>query len=160
MLAQIKFLSLIPIICFTLLSCGSTAQTKKEKTKAKTTAKAMQSDIVSVSYKHTVGRGGFSNIEITKDLVTTESAGGMFTNYPKVNRKTTVDEWNKLISLINIPTLENIKSGEGQGHYDGPDEFITIKTKTKEINILNASNAQLTSIKEQLNKIVGAPVQK
>lgn len=151
---NLRILPLLMVVILGFTSCNSNAQTSKKTPKS--TAKTTQSDVVSVSYKHTAGRGGFSNIVVTKDLVTSEAAGGMFSSYPKINRKTTTSEWNNLISSINVASLEKIKNGAPQGHYDGPDEFITVKTKTKEINILNASSPELTAIKNQLNKMVGA----
>ena len=120
---------------------------------------AQNSTIESITLRNTYGRGGFTSITATKDSLTASSAGGRVTDYPNFNKKLNSKDWQKLVSAINISTLEKTKSGERRGHYDGPDEIFTIKTPEKEYEFYNVAKEdqgykQLEKLKTNLNNLL------
>lgn len=144
MFRKIKNFALLFFLVLVTFSCDT--QKKKNSTTNNT--------IQSISYKHTAGRGGFESITATKDSLIATSAGGMFTNAPKFNKKMNADNWEKLISAVNIKNLEKAKNGQGKGYVDGPDDFLEILTSEKEYKLVNVQDSvnskQVNSLKTLL----------
>lgn len=120
---------------------------------------AQKTNILSISYTQTAGRGGRSFINATKDSIATNKAGGRFEDHPAFKKKIEQKDWNKIVSGIDISVLEKTKNGERRGHYDGPDEIFVITTTDKEYEVVNASEdvqnyRQLEQLKNNLNNLV------
>jgi len=120
---------------------------------------AQNSTIESITLRNTYGRGGFTSITATKDSLTASSAGGRVTNYPNFNKKLNSKDWQKLVSGINISTLEKTKSGERRGHYDGADQIFRIKTSEKEYEFYNVPEEsegykQLETLRTNLDNLL------
>ena len=133
-----------------MLSCNSSAQVNKKST----------DEITSISYRRTAGRGGSESIVATKDSLIASAAGRMAETYPNFKRKMNATDWKKLVSMINISTLKTLKSGEGRGHYDGPDVFYEIKTADKTYSLVNVQDSvkgkQLDQVRDLLKKLTVA----
>ena len=76
-----------------------------------------------------------------------------------LKKKINAKDWEKLVSGINISTLEKTVSGERRGHYDGPDQIFRIVTAEKEYEIYNvptesAGYKQLEKLKTELNNLL------
>lgn len=151
MYKTIKVLSLLTLMLLMTLSCNGSAQVNK---------KSADDEITSISYRRTAGRGGSESIVATKDSLTTSATGRMAETYPNFKRKMNAADWEKLVSMINISTLKTTVSGEGRGHYDGPDEFYEIKTAGKTYSLVNVQDSvkakQLTQVKNFLKKMTVA----
>lgn len=120
---------------------------------------AQNTDITSVSYTHTAGRGGRTFINATKDSLESNKAGGRFEDYPVFKKKIDKKDWDKIVSDINISLLEKTKSGEKRGHYDGPDYIYRITTKDKEYELVNVPEnsegyQQIEKLKNNLDNLV------
>lgn len=133
-----------------MLSCNGSAQLKKKSA----------DEITSISYRRTAGRGGSESVTATKDSLIASASGRMVETYPNFKRKMNATDWGKLVSMINISTLKTTVSGEGRGHYDGPDEFYEIKTAGKAYSLVNVQDSvkakQLTQVKNFLKKMTVA----
>lgn len=145
-----KRISVTLVLVFIFISCNSNAQKSKKN--------ADESPIVSVTYKHTAGRGGAEIIIATKDTLESSSVGGRFQDVPNFTRKMSTADWKTLTSLIDLKILEKAESGKGRGHYDGPDYIFTIATKDKEYKLINVTDteasAHLEAIKNHLQNMV------
>ena len=97
---------------------------------------AQNSTIESITLRNTYGRGGFTSITATKDSLTASSAGGRVTDYPNFNKKLNSKDWQKLVSAINISTLEKTKSGERRGHYEVRMKSSQLKRQKKNTNFI------------------------
>lgn len=120
---------------------------------------AQNTDITSVSYTHTAGRGGRTFINATKDSLESNKAGGRFEDYPVFKKKIDKKDWDKIVSDINISLLEKTKSGEKRGHYDGPDYIYHITTKDKEYELVNVPEnsegyQQIEKLKNNLDNLL------
>lgn len=151
MLKKIKIVSLLPVLFFTIFSCNTSAQNKKKLDQ--------NTDIQAITYTHTAGRGGRTSITATKDSLISTATGGRFTQTPKFSKKINSADWKKLVSAININTLEKTKSGAVRGVYDGSDEIFEIKTSKKEYRLVNVLDSttnykQLGSVKTLLQNMV------
>lgn len=135
---------LLSALSMSLLNCKTAAQ---------------KTSITSVSYTHTAGRGGASSVTATKDSLESSARGGRFEDFPKFKKKIQQKDWEKIISGLDVITLEKTKNGERRGLYDGPDEIFRITTGDKEYEIINApSNSegykQLEKLKTDLNNLL------
>lgn len=141
-----KIFSLLSVLFLMLFSCTSSAPVKEKG-----------NDILSISYRRTVGRGGSESILATKDSLISTASGRLAENSPTVNRKINPADWQKLVSIINIETLKKTVSGEGRGHYDGQDEFYEIKTSDQTFSVVNVQDSakakQLYDLKNLLIKL-------
>lgn len=120
---------------------------------------AQNTDITSVSYTHTAGRGGRTFINATKDSLESNKAGGRFEDFPVFKKKIDKKDWDKIVSDINISLLEKTKSGEKRGHYDGPDYIYRIITKDKEYELVNVPEnsegyQQIEKLKNNLDNLL------
>lgn len=120
---------------------------------------AKNTDITSVSYTHTAGRGGRTYISATKDSLESNKAGGRFEDYPVFKKKIDKKDWDKIVSDINISLLAKTKSGEKRGHYDGPDDIYRITTKDKEYELVNVPEnsegyQQIEKLKNNLDNLL------
>lgn len=120
---------------------------------------AQNTDITSVSYTHTAGRGGRTYINATKDSLESNKAGGRFEDFPVFKKKIDKKDWDKIVSDINISLLEKTKSGEKRGHYDGPDYIYRITTKDKEYELVNVPEnsegyQQIEKLKNNLDNLL------
>jgi len=106
-----------------MLSCKTTAQTT--------------SDIKSINYTHTFGRGGATSVTATPDSIVSSATGGRTQEFPNLQKKIMVTDWQKLVSGLNTSVLEQTVSGPRRGVYDGPDQIFRIITKDKEYEIYN-----------------------
>lgn len=127
-----------------LLSCKTTAQT---------------TTIKSISYTHTMGRGGSTFINASKDSLESSARGGRTTEFPSIKKKINATDWQKLVSGINLSVLDKTQSGERRGHYDGPDQIFKIVTAEKEYEIYNvpeesAGFKQLEKLKTDLENLL------
>lgn len=151
MYKTIKVLSLLTLMLLMTLSCNGSAQVNK---------KSADDEITSISYRRTAGRGGSEGIVATKDSLTTSATGRMAQNIKVFNKKINAADWQKLVSMINIATFKTTVSGEGRGHYDGPDEFYEIKTTTETYSLVNVQDStkakQLNQVKVFLKKMTVA----
>ena len=149
MYKTIKVLSLLTLMFLMTLSCNGSAQVNK---------KSADDEITSISYRKTAGRGGSETIIATKDSLITSATGRMAQNIKVFNKKINAADWQKLVSAIDTKTLDNMVSGEGRGHYDGPDMTFEIVTKAKTYNLLNVQDSvqakQLTTLQTLLKDIV------
>ena len=141
----IKIGFVLSALTFFLLSCKTTAQTT--------------SAIKSVSYRHTMGRGGATSINATKDSLESSARGGRTEEFPSFKKKINTQDWSKLVSGIDISLLEKTQSGERRGHYDGPDQIFTIVTDSKEYEFYNVpaespGYKQLEKLKTELEKLL------
>ena len=144
MMKIIKIGFALSAICLLMLSCKTVAQS---------------SNIKSISYSHTFGRGGSTNIMATPDSLESVARGGRTTHFPTLKKKINAKDWEKLVSGINISTLDKTQSGERRGHYDGPDQIFRIVTAEKEYEIYNvptesAGYKQLEKLKTELNNLL------
>lgn len=145
MMKIIKIGFVLSALSLFLLSCKTTAQTT--------------SAIKSISYRHTMGRGGATSIIATNDSLTSSARGGRTTDFPNFKKKINPKDWSKLVSGINLTTLSNTKSGEIRGVYDGPDEIFKIVTDSQEYEIYNVpaespGYKQLEKLKTELNNLL------
>lgn len=141
----IKIGFVLSAISLFLLSCKTTAQTT--------------SSIKSISYRHTMGRGGAMFINASKDSLESSARGGRTEEFPSFKKKINVQDWTKLVSGIDISVLEKTQSGERRGHYDGPDQIFTIVTDSKEYEFYNVpvgsvGYKQLEKLKTELNNLL------
>jgi len=141
----IKIGFVLSALTFFLLSCKTTAQTT--------------SAIKSVSYRHTMGRGGATSINATKDSLESSARGGRTAEFPSFKKKINPKDWTKLVAGLDISLLEKTQSGEIRGHYDGPDQIFTIVTDSKEYEFYNVpaespGYKQLEKLKTDLEKLL------
>lgn len=141
----IKIGFVLSALTFFLLSCKTTAQTT--------------SAIKSVSYRHTMGRGGATSINATKDSLESSARGGRTAEFPSFKKKINPKDWTKLVAGLDILLLEKTQSGEIRGHYDGPDQIFTIVTDSKEYEFYNVpaespGYKQLEKLKTDLEKLL------
>ncbi|MEC5157963.1 hypothetical protein [Chryseobacterium sp. MP_3.2] len=150
MVKKIKNYMLLPLLAILVCSCTNTMQNNSSKS----------SDISSVSYSKTLGRAGFLKIVATKDSLISTKYGSAFNDNPEVKRKIDAADWNKIVSSINIEMIKKIKSGEGQGHYDGPDEIFEITTSDHKYTLMNVADSaqykQLGNLKNVIKKITSS----
>ncbi|MBV6880205.1 hypothetical protein NG800_007580 [Epilithonimonas ginsengisoli] len=145
MMKIIKIGFVLSALTFFLLSCKTTAQTT--------------SAIKSVSYRHTMGRGGATSINATKDSLESSARGGRTAEFPSFKKKINPKDWTKLVAGLDISLLEKTQSGEIRGHYDGPDQIFTIVTDSKEYEFYNVpaespGYKQLEKLKTDLEKLL------
>lgn len=150
MYKTIKVLSLLTLMFLMTLSCNGSSQVNKKSA----------DEITSISYRRTAGRGGSESIVANNDSLTASAQGRLAESYLNFKRKMNAADWEKLVSMINISTLKTTVSGEGRGHYDGPDEFYEIKTAGKTYSLVNVQDSvkakQLTQVKNFLKKMTVA----
>lgn len=120
---------------------------------------AQNSNITSISYSHTAGRGGASFITATQDSLEASAQGGRFENFPTFKKKIAKKDWEKLVANIDLTVLDKTKSGERRGVYDGPDQIFRITTKDKEYEIYNVAKEaagynQLEKLKTDINNLL------
>ena len=120
---------------------------------------AQNSNITSVSYTHTAGRGGRSFISATRNSLESNKTGGRFEDFPIFKKKINQKDWDKIVSDINIPLLEKTESGKGRGYYDGPDNIFHIKTTEKEYELINVpadseGYKQIETLKNNLENLL------
>lgn len=145
MMKIIKIGLMLSAISLFMLSCKTTAQTTTE--------------IKSISFTHTFGRGGTTSITASPDSLESIARGGRTQEFPNISKKINSKDWQNLVSGINISTLEKTKSGERRGHYDGPDQIFRIVTAKKEYEIYNVPQEsegykQLEKLKTKLNNLL------
>lgn len=126
----------LSVLSLILLSCKTVAQ---------------KSNIISMSYSHTAGRGGGMSITATKDSIEFSSFGRNFEELPNLIKKIDDKDWNQLISGINLSVLEKTQGSESRGVYDGPDAIFRIVTTEKEYELFNVLEGSLGY--EQLYKL-------
>ena len=99
-------------------------------------------------------------MSVTADKDSLEySARGRISEFPNFKKKINQKDWENLISGIDLKAIEQTKSGERRGLYDGSDEIFRIETSGKEYEIVNASDSsenykQLEKLKINLNNLV------
>lgn len=140
---------------FGMSSCTNSAP----KTQETSTVKNSAGEILFISMTRTAGRGGSTSISATPDSLIFEAGRVLLKEQPSFRKKMNSAAWAKLTSLINTDTLEKTKSGEGRGHYDGPDFIVQIVTKDKEYNFVNVPEKsegyqQIVDLEGQLNSLV------
>ncbi|MGV4414298.1 hypothetical protein [Chryseobacterium sp. T1] len=143
MMKIIKISLLLSTVLLLAISCKTVAQ---------------KSNILSVSYMHTAGRGGSSSITATIDSLESSAVGGRFQDVPNFKKKINSKDWDQLVSKINISDLEKTESGRQQGIFDGPDAIFRIKTRDKEYEIYNPKEStqgykQLNELRNSLNNL-------
>ncbi|MGV8915734.1 MAG: hypothetical protein ACOH1X_09845 [Kaistella sp.] len=151
----IRTLLLLSAFLFVMSSCTNSAP----KTQETSTVKNSAGEILSISMTRTAGRGGSTRISATPDSLIFEAGRVLLKEQPSFRKKMNSAAWAKLTSLINTDTLEKTNSGEGRGHYDGPDFIVHIVTKDKEYNFVNvpeksAGYQQIVDLEGQLNSLV------
>lgn len=150
MFEKIKKFALLPFLVFLTCSCSNTMQNNLPK----------NSDIISVSYSKTLGRAGFLKIVATKDSLISTKYGSAFNDIPEVKRKINTEDWTKIVSSINLEMVKKTKSGEGQGHYDGPDEIFEISTSDHNYSLMNIADSaqykQLGNLRNLIKKIAAS----
>lgn len=144
MMKILKIGFILSAISLFLMNCKTVAQNTK---------------IESITIRNTYGRGGFTSITANKDSLASSSAGGRMTDFPNFNKKISANDWNKLVSGIDVSLLEKTQSGEKRGHYDGADQIFTIVTDSKEYEFYNvpaesAGYKQLEKLKTELNNLL------
>ncbi len=120
---------------------------------------AQNTKIESITIRNTYGRGGFTSITATKDSLESSAKGGRMTDFPNFNKKINANDWQKLVSGIDLYVLEKTQSGQKRGHYDGSDEIFIIVTREKEYELYNvpaesAVYKQLEKLKTDLNNLL------
>lgn len=149
MYKNIKVFSLLTLMFLMILSCNGSAQINKKS-----------DEITSISYRRTVGRGGSETIVATKDSLIASAVGRLAETTPAVSKKMVAADWKKLVSTINVEVLKTTTSGEGRGHYDGPDVFYEIKTADKTYSLVNVQDSvkakQLNQVKNLLKTMAGS----
>ena len=154
-LKLIRTLLLLSAFLFGMSSCTNSAP----KTEETSTVKNSAGEILSISMTRTAGRGGSTSISATPDSLIFEAGRVLLKEQPSFRKKMNSAAWAKLNSLINTDTLEKTKSGEGRGHYDGPDFIVKIVMKDKEYNFVNVPEKsegyqQIVDLEGQLNSLV------
>ena len=154
-LKLIKTLLLLSAFLFGMSSCTNSAPNTQEVN----TVKNSGSEILSISTTRTAGRGGSTTISATPDSLIFEAGRVLLKEQPSFRKKMNSAAWTKLTSLVNTDTLAKTKSGEGRGHYDGPDFIVQIVTKDKEYNFVNVPESsegyqQIVDLEGQLNSFV------
>lgn len=147
MFKKIKNFALLSLLAFVVCSCSSTMQNNSSKS----------SDIKSVSYSKTLGRAGFLNIVATKDSLISTKFGNAFNDIPEVKKKMNAEDWNKMVSALNLEMIKKTKSGDGRGYYDGPDETFEIATSDQKYTLINVADStqykQLGNLRDVIKKI-------
>jgi hypothetical protein len=120
---------------------------------------AQNTNIVSVSYTHTAGRGGRTFINATKDSLESNKTGGRFEDYPVFKKKIEQKDWDKIVSGINLSLLEKTQSGKRQGMYDGPEHIFRVTTTEKEYEVVNVPTdsegyKQIENLKNNLEDLL------
>lgn len=136
MMKVIKIGFMLSVLSLILLSCKTVAQ---------------KSNIISISYSHTAGRGGSMSMTATKDSIEFSSFGRNFESTPNLKKKIDVKDWDQLVSGINLSVLEKTQSGKRQGIFDGPDAIFRVVTTEKEYELFNVPED--SEGYKQLNKI-------
>lgn len=113
---------LITSVLLLLFSCKSIAQ---------------KTDITSIDYTETVGRGGRSSITVTADSISRHSLGGRYTDLADFSKKIDSKDWNSIFLGVDVSLLKTTESGKSRGAYDGNDTIITLKTNDNEYRIVN-----------------------
>ena len=150
MFKKINNFILLTLLAIVVCSCTNTMQNNVSK----------DSDINSVSYSKTLGRAGFLKIVATKDSLISTKFGSAFNDIPEVKRKINPEDWTKIVSSINLEMVKKTRSGEGQGHYDGPDEIFEISTSDHNYSLMNVADSaqykQLGNLKDLIKKIAAS----
>ncbi|OJX30920.1 MAG: hypothetical protein BGO86_01580 [Chryseobacterium sp. 36-9] len=144
MMKILKIGFILSVLAMLLINCKTSAQ---------------KTNITSVSYTHTAGRGGRSFINATKDSLESNKTGGRFEDYPVFKKKINQKDWDKIVADINISLLEKTKSGKARGHYDGPDDIFRITTTDKEYELINVPEGsegytQIQKLKNNLENLL------
>ena len=142
---KLRKIFLLPVLIFIFASCtnkisGTNDNSVDMESKADNT-EFNYGDISSVSITRTAGRGGSTTMIATKDSLIFEPGRRMLEEKPGFRSKINKEDWNKLVSMIDLNVIDNAKNGEGQGHYDGPDFIVHIVTKEKDYNLLNVKDS-------------------
>ena len=148
MLKIIRISGLLSVIFLCFLSCKATV--KKEKN--------INSTIQSVSVTNTFGRGGAVKITATKDSLISVNNSITFKEIPTKSKKIDPENWNLIVSSLNLNDIKLTQSGKSRGLYDGPDEIFEISTNDKTYLLTNVTDPlkykQLTNLKTLLSKLV------
>lgn len=144
MMKIIKIGVILSAISLFLLNCKTAAQS---------------TNIISVSYTHTAGRGGRTFINATKDSLESNKTGGRFEDYPVFKKKIDQKDWKKITSEIDLSLLEKTQSGKRQGMYDGPEHIFVITTTEKEYEVVNVPTdsegyKQIEKLKNNLENLL------
>ena len=142
---KLKQLFLLPVLVFAMNSCtNKVSGTSDNAVDMQTTAESGElnyADISSISMTRTAGRGGSTTMIATKDSLIFEPGRRMLEEKPGFRSKINKEDWNRLVSMIDLKVIDNAKNGEGQGHYDGPDFIVHVVTKEKDYNLLNVKDS-------------------
>lgn len=140
-----------PMLLLLIFSCNK----KIEKVSAKN-----PNDITFISLSNVGGSlGNYRIIRITRDSITLEQGIAARKTHREWNSAITSKTWKKLISSINVKTLDEIKSSPSKQSVDGIDETFQIKTPKKFHVYVNSyvdtiHYKQFENFKVQLEKIL------
>lgn len=140
---------------FLLLMFFSCSPSEKEKTVPET-----GNGIIQVNLSYIGGSAGdYKIIKITKDSIHSEKGTTLNKTHKEWHAAISKETWKKLIALIDIKTLDDIKSSPSAQFVDGVDETFQIKTPKKSHVYVNAykdtaNYRPLYHFKTQLKKIL------
>jgi len=123
-----KYLFLL-VILFSISSCQSTHK-----------------EIVKIEFKSICGgKGCKSHSSIfTKDSIVESEFNWNPETLRKTRKANTSENWEKLLSNIDIEAFENIKSDSGRYQYDGTDEIIILHfSNQKKLKVSNGETDSL-----------------
>lgn len=118
---------------FLLSSCnGQSKQNEEEKLKI---------DKITLSVVSGAKGGGYSELAITKDSIFYEYNNIFFPqNAKKIERKSPDNLWKKLMDSLTLSDYKLVKSNPGHVQYDGSDATISLHTKEKKYDVINAED--------------------
>jgi Fe-S cluster biosynthesis and repair protein YggX len=113
-------------------------------------------NIVQISYRHFGGWLGISeNLTITADSIH-YSYGSYYPNdeEKEIHEAISKELWENLVNKCDLEIFAKIRSGESQLPVDGTDQKFTIKTKERELSVLNVFVGESEQLYEFFDLIV------
>lgn len=146
-----------PILIFLLILF---LQNGHKTTKNNDVVKASDNKITSVEWSNYGGQMGYQeHIIVTKDSIVRTLLVAMTDHkVKKIKYKNSGQDWEKLITSINLKDFRKIRNGKSYQPFDGTDEKILIKTKISADSIINGFDDKINYPKIEkfvslLNKI-------
>jgi hypothetical protein len=126
----------------------------------KTETTSQPNEITFISYSDIGGElGNYKIIKATKDSIHLEKGATDIKAHKEWKSAITPEIWHRLVSCIDVKTLDKIKSSPSQQSVDGIDETFQIRTPKKYHAYVNSyvdtvHYKQLQNLKDQLQNIL------
>ncbi|WP_294202798.1 MULTISPECIES: hypothetical protein [Chryseobacterium] len=142
---------LLPVLLLIFFSCHD----KESKT-----GHQNPNEIISISYSDIGGHlGSYRIVKVTEDSIHAEQGVTKKKIHKEWKSSISPQTWKRLISTINVKTLDRIKSSPSQQSVDGFDETFQIRTPKKYHAYVNAfadtaHYEQLKKLKDQIQALL------